>query len=1493
MRTAHALLAILPGLNSAASVQPAADALRANQRADGSWVGDPYTTALALRALWLMAQPSPNQILIQGRVVDGQTGQALSGASVALNGAQSYTQQTDANGQFQFLNPAAGSYTLNVSQTGFGTVTGTLAVVTGQTLNLGTIALLPTSTGATTGTVKGVVSSAGTGAPIAGATVTVNTLSATTGSDGSYEIANIPAGDVTVSATAPGYQTVTGTGSVSAGGILLFSPQMTSSGGGGGGTGPTVTLNGIVTDANTHQPIVGATVTVTGATSASTQTAADGSYHIAGIALGAAQVSVSAIGYDSVTAVAQFLGGIPVTFSPGLYPTGASPTGANTSGITGTVVDASTNLGLAGVSIVVTLPDNTTQTVGTDADGHFAITGLTQAGVTLAFTKTDYVAVQITAWTVPLQTTDIGQVRLRSTAANVLLPDLKVVSVDAKPGTTRNPQTFQVSGTVQATISNMGTAPTSGDFNVVAFYDVNNDGKFDAGTDLVLGTTRVTQTLAIGESLPVSLTVSGAMPFRDAPVSVVVDSSQEVIELDEANNVASSAAMCGLAPHAAAFTPRLKWAWSDSPILPQYNQVMMAPAVARTHDTNGDGKIDQDDIPDVIFVAYGGNGTDYGDGILRIISGKDGSDVVAVTNPSYRLISFGNIAVGDINGDGNVEIVGPKFGGGLVAFAHDGTPLWTLSYSVSGNRDYGGPAIVDLHGDGHPVIVAGGRVISGSGTVLWQASNGYVGGSHPNGSGGIAVDLENDGHMAVLFGASAFSADGQLLWQNNTVGDGFNGIGRFNPADPYPEIVVVGTGKVSLLDHTGKLIWGPVALPGGGLGGAPIVADLDGDGIPEIGVAGYGDYVVFNHDGSIRWTSPTHDYSSSCTSSTVFDFFNDGRKEIAYADEQYLRIYDGATGAVLWQIQNSTGTLYELPVLADIDASGQASLLVVSNYWYGQYPGATTGIRAFTDQNDNWPGTRQIWNQLSYHIDNVNDDGSIPLHEAPSWLTHNTYRLNAKTDAFGLADLTAGRLQVMDNGAGQALTLSARIGNAGMIASGATTVAFYDGNPGMGGVLIGTAPVPALAPSTWRDVQLAGVASLTGANTIYAVVNEANAFRECDKSNNVTSAPYAASNLLATLSVATDATEYDPNSPVQLTGTATNQGSFAVELSVDLRIEDADGNLVIDFGQQPVGAVNAGASADSTQAWNTATTLAGPYVLHGLLYRSADGSLLAEDRTLFNILPGNASASATTTVATDRYTYNPSDRVTISSRVLSQSVNLVLSKLTLAVRVVDAGGAVRFTHDYPIAQLLPGAMLDFSVQQPLVNAPAGVYTVQQDLLDDQQQVLHHAETTYRVGSTRNTGFGLTGTLAATPHAVHEGETLALASAATNQGNADLTDLPLTLYLIDPELGSVVTQFTQTSTIATGASVPFDATWTAQGQAGTTYWAVLTAQIDSNTSVALAQDSFQIVAGPVAPTTPPAPVPIDSRWLLLCALCMLLLGYRAAHTQATQSTGENK
>jgi hypothetical protein len=74
--------------------------------------------------------------------------------------------------------------------------------------------------------------------------------------------------------------------------------------------------------------------------------------------------------------------------------------------------------------------------------------------------------------------------------------------------------------------------------------------------------------------------------------------------------------------------------------------------------------------------------------------------------------------------------------------------------------------------------------------------------------------------------------------------------------------------------------------------------------------------------------------------------------------------------------------------VADIDADGQAEIVAT---------GCVGGF-SFSDTNkvvaykcDSTEPARQIWNQFSYHFDNVEDDGSIPQVEVQPWTTHNTW----------------------------------------------------------------------------------------------------------------------------------------------------------------------------------------------------------------------------------------------------------------------------------------------------------------------------------------------------------------------------------------------------------------------------------------------------------------------------------------------------------------------
>ncbi len=257
------------------------------------------------------------------------------------------------------------------------------------------------------------------------------------------------------------------------------------------------------------------------------------------------------------------------------------------------------------------------------------------------------------------------------------------------------------------------------------------------------------------------------------------------------------------------------------------------------------------------------------------------------------------------------------------------------------------------------------------------------------------ADLDLDGLPEILAGPTAYRLAGGALtkvWQRTDRPDGYVGIANFDD-DPFPEIVIVGCppllgascngpGQVYMLNHDGTdaEVWNPpthapIPLPGGGDGGAPTIADLDGDGIPEIGVAALLNYSVFNRDGTLRWKTVIRDFSSHQTGSTVFDFDGDGSVELVYRDEQFLRVYRGADGVVLAKIPIGSSTWTEEPVVADVDNDGHADIVVSSDRHLDGSVG-NTGVFVVQDVANKWARTRRIWNQHSYHVTNVNEDGS-------------------------------------------------------------------------------------------------------------------------------------------------------------------------------------------------------------------------------------------------------------------------------------------------------------------------------------------------------------------------------------------------------------------------------------------------------------------------------------------------------------------------------------
>ncbi len=674
------------------------------------------------------------------------------------------------------------------------------------------------------------------------------------------------------------------------------------------------------------------------------------------------------------------------------------------------------------------------------------------------------------------------------------LPDLMVASVDAS-AVVADCQSLLVAGTASALIRNTGPGDMVSAFRVVFFEDRNGNRMYDAGVDEELGS--ATQAaLGPGAEATVVSPLSGQLRFRGNLIYVLADSTGVVVEADETNNTGDSGRECEFQPAPGSFAPVVEWRWTSSTVLPNHLNVMMTPSVV---DLNGDT------IPDVVFGATsstGGGNVEVG--VLRALSGANGAELFTVTDSTLYVNTAASLAVGDIDLDGRPEIIAcDSSGTRLIAFEHDGTFKWRSPSLEAIN--WGAPALADLDQDGTPEIVMGRQVINANGAVRWTGTGGRASAGTVGAISGVA-DIDLDGSPDVVAGNTVYRANGSILWQA-ALPDGHNAVANFD-GDQFPEVVLVSGGRVWVLEHTGGVKWGPVAIPGGGTGGPPTVADYDNDGDVEIGVAGASRYAVFETDGSLKWAAVTQDGSSNRTGSSVFDFEGDGSAEVVYRDELKLRVYRGTDGLVLFETAMSSCTWHEYVLVADVDADGNAEIVAVANNNCGYGP--QRGVYVFGDAHDSWVTTRKVWNQHTYHITNVHEDGTVPAVEANNWESFNNYRQNVQTgiSVFAAPDLTASALRVDASQCPDAALLVARVGNGGgNVAAAPVNVAFYFGDPDAGGVLAGVAATTQnLLPGQYEDVILSVDPAPAGPLDVCVLVDDDGAgngaLNECDEVNN-------------------------------------------------------------------------------------------------------------------------------------------------------------------------------------------------------------------------------------------------------------------------------------------------------------------------------------------------------------------------------------------------------
>lgn len=431
-----------------------------------------------------------------------------------------------------------------------------------------------------------------------------------------------------------------------------------------------------------------------------------------------------------------------------------------------------------------------------------------------------------------------------------------------------------------------------------------------------------------------------------------------------------------------------KWHWNSSDFMPEYNQVMATPVVVQLNDDNNDGVINNDDVSDVVVVTFNKS---YSKGIVRALSGLDGSELWDYSQGPVMADASYSLAAADFDGDGIVEIVAPNRTEDFISIIdHNGVTKKQIAKINSGWTTASDVAIADIDNDGSLEFTLG--------DAIYNYDNGSL--FNVNWSPTASIfDSNNNGYQEIFSRGELLDHNGAVLW--SYTGDSivwFSSVADIDN-DGQPEVILSipsssstpENSRIVALEANGNVKWevNTELHPGGG---AQAISNFLGANNMGIVHAGFTAIDMYSVNGDLVWSVPNNDTGGQIGVS-AFDFNGDGIDEVIVQEHFAVRVLNGLNGEVLSNVANSSATLREYPIVVDLEGDNNAELVVVSNDYNSLYS-INNGVTVYgaADNGKPWKNATRIWNQHSYHQTNINQDGTVPTVELPSWLNNNTYR---------------------------------------------------------------------------------------------------------------------------------------------------------------------------------------------------------------------------------------------------------------------------------------------------------------------------------------------------------------------------------------------------------------------------------------------------------------------------------------------------------------------
>ncbi len=467
------------------------------------------------------------------------------------------------------------------------------------------------------------------------------------------------------------------------------------------------------------------------------------------------------------------------------------------------------------------------------------------------------------------------------------------------------------------------------------------------------------------------------------------------------------------------------------------------------------------------------------------------------------------IAIADVDNDQITELFfpiereyNPPIHGRIFCMNLDGTTRWVSDdYHIDWNRRQctGNVGLADFNQDGIPEVYVGNRIFNArTGVKLVDGGDFGIGAGWRFGVS-VAAQLDNDPsdlelaagytiykvHITNPDGLAGNTMTPYNILVDGKYRDGPTAIGDINNDGILD--VVVHSGESPQLDSrvyvytfvNGTLTLLAKATPpinplnNSKITNIPAIGSISISEFPSILIVREAQLFSYQYSGMInlteQWKFPLNEKSAG-SRIVLFDLNGDGLTEIINQDQTDLRIIDGSSNIpmVIASTPCPLWTEYGGPITGDVLNNGTSQICVTCSDGMAANSKARVKVFGSPDSLPPWVPGRKVWNQYAYHINNINDDLTIPAVQK-----NNATDLNGRYNSFmeqqSLLDTNGYYRQRAAGMYGeigcinydpttQQYTISFDLHNrtdASLSLPVGIPVAFYDGNPLAGGNLLG------------------------------------------------------------------------------------------------------------------------------------------------------------------------------------------------------------------------------------------------------------------------------------------------------------------------------------------------------------------------------------------------------------------------------------------------------